>query len=455
MNGFAFDDLKYLALDMPQEINLYKFAGDFDGEIAVIDRWLSTGKLSVGMRKRLEIERVFAEGLKSDYRADFDAVLEGLQKAYPQAKAENLEEIIRSGNVDFIMKNGKRYFQNEALANMLNQHAGYLKRISDPDFVGDDAPGKLYTDTWKTMREKGKCAYRFEVEFKFTIDEGYDREGKRIRVWLPYPVECETQRDIKLISSSHPVKISDGKIRTAMIETTHKKGAVYSVRYSYINEAKYTKLDPADVLPVQPDMPEYTSELYPHIRFTPFINQLANEIKGNETNPLILARRVYDWICDHVKYSYVRDYLYIDNIPEYVLMNGYGDCGTMALAFITLCRCLGIPAKWQSGNSARPGYLGSHDWAMFYVAPYGWLYCDPSYGNTSCKEKHEHYFGNLDPFRLVACNDFQLELDPPKKFMRMDPYDNQSGEAEYEDENIFFEYRSTERRMISAEEVFD
>jgi transglutaminase-like putative cysteine protease len=203
----------------------------------------------------------------------------------------------------------------------------------------------------------------------------------------------------------------------------------------------------------------YTAEQYPHIRFTPFIRALAEEIRGNETDPLRLARRVYDWICDHVRYSYVRDYLLIENIPEFVLTNGYGDCGTMALAFITLCRALGIPAKWQSGSSCTPARIGSHDWSMFYVAPYGWLYCDPSYGEGAARagneERRNHYFGNLDPFRLVASNEFQQPLTPDKVLCRMDPYDNQNGEAEYADgeHNLFFGDLIHGRQVLSAEPV--
>ena len=49
--------------------------------------------------------------------------------------------------------------------------------------------------------------------------------------------------------------------------------------------------------------------------------------------------------------------------------NRRGDCGIMALTFITLCRLVGIPARWQSGLSVSPTGVGCHDWAMFYIAP--------------------------------------------------------------------------------------
>ena len=111
-----------------------------------------------------------------------------------------------------------------------------------------------------------------------------------------------------------------------------------------------------------------------------------------------------------------------------------------ALLFITLCRCAGIPARWQSGLCAEPNDVGMHDWAMFYVAPYGWMFADPSYGGGAHRAGNEarrlHYFGNLDPYRMVANCEFRAPFDPPKKHWRHDPYDNQAGEIEYEDRGL-------------------
>ena len=50
----------------------------------------------------------------------------------------------------------------------------------------------------------------------------------------------------------------------------------------------------------------------------------------------------------HATYSFVRNYYTIPNIPEYAASGGKGDCGVQALLFITLCRCVGIPAPLAS-----------------------------------------------------------------------------------------------------------
>ena len=159
------------------------------------------------------------------------------------------------------------------------------------------------------------------------------------------------------------------------------------------------------------------------IRFTPFLRSLAEEITGNETNPLCKAEKIYDYITTHVKYSFMKEYFLLDDIPEYCAINRKGDCGVQALLFITLCRIAGIPARWQSGLSATPESIGPHDWAQFYRL-HGWLHADLSFGGSAFRagdeERRKFYFCNLDPLRMVANTEFRAPL-PKKKGLRADP----------------------------------
>lgn len=459
-------DLSYLSVGLPDEIKMYHFAGDFAGEIAAIDRWLTRPvPVPACLRKRLEIQRIFAVQLLGDYPLTRADVVQGMQVRYPAADEAALDSFIASGNVDYILKGGEMRFQRQAIANIFKTHSHELEKIQDPNYARPDTAATV-PENIRIMRERGSRAFRYEVEYWMKLESHAERAGETLKLWFPYPVPCATQPEdeIRLLSSSHPVTVTGTVHRAAYMEIPCEAGATYSVRYSFVNRAKYTPIDlnraacpPAGEGLTPEELDFYTAEQYPHVRFTPFIQMLAREIAGDETDPLRLARRVYDYICAHIRYSYVRDYLLIENIPEFVLMNGYGDCGTMALAFITLCRALGIPAKWQSGSACSPDGIGSHDWAMFHIAPYGWLYCDPSYGEGAARAGNEvrrdHYFANLDPFRLVASDEFQNPLTPDKSFCRMDPYDNQCGEAEYIDENIFFDDLTSGRRVVAAEEI--
>ncbi len=461
------ENLPYIAVTLPEEVKMYHYAGDFAGELACIDRWM-VRNLPNCLYERLAIQRLFATQLLDDYPLTRPDVIAGIRDRYPMLSDETLgsalDAFIASGNVDYILRGGEMHFQHQGISNIFKTHSDELERLAHPeDTPANGAP--TVPAHILAMQEKGSLAYRYEVEYTFRLAPHAERPGELLRLWFPYPVACATQpaEEIRLLASSHPVTVTGTVHRTAFMEIPCEPGATYSVRYSFVNRAPYRKLDlstptgrPAGEGLSEEALATYTGEQSPHIRFTPFIRALAAEIAGEETDPLRLARRVYDYICEHVRYSFVRDYLLIENIPEFVLTNGYGDCGTMALAFITLCRALGIPAKWQSGSACYPDSIGSHDWAMLYVAPYGWLYCDPSYGEGAARSGNEarrdHYFGNLDPFRLVASNEFQQPLTPDKALCRMDPYDNQSGEGEYADgiHNIFFEDLISHRRVLAA-----
>lgn len=196
----------------------------------------------------------------------------------------------------------------------------------------------------------------------------------------------------------------------------------------------------------------YLGEQLPHIHATPYLKAVTSEIVGQETDPLKKARKIYDYITTHLMYSYVRSYFTITELVDYTATGWKGDCGLQALLFINMCRIAGVPARWQSGLYARPGDIGCHDWAMFYAEPYGWLFADCSFGGSAqrmgCEERRQFYFGNLDPYRMPACCQFQADFQPPVMGLRHDPYDNQQGEVEYPDLCLDGDAFDTEHEMI-------
>lgn len=253
--------------------------------------------------------------------------------------------------------------------------------------------------------------------------------------------------------------------RTVCFCGKYQKDTRFRIEYLYQVDMPYVDLyssdgqrNPEKVLPhgwfpeEREDFPEYfLQEQLPHIHFTPYLRALAEEIVGEETRPLEKARKIYDYLTTHVMYSFVRDYFSITELVDYTASGWKGDCGLQALTFITLCRIAGIPARWQSGLYTRPADPGSHDWAMFYLEEYGWLFADCSFGGSAarmgCEERRRFYFGNLDPYRMPSCCQFQADFLPPVKAWRFDPYDNQSGEAEYPDRCLHTEETETEHKV--------
>lgn len=457
MPEFLEKDIPILAMELPDEVKKYRDVYDFAGEIEAIDRLLSAFDKNTDMAKRLTFERLIAEGLKDDYHITEEELLAKIQEKFPRCTLETLKKLTKMNYADHIVKNGKVYYQNDAKRNLFGAGKIFLESLDEQGNIlpYEPRPDNFKNETFLALAERGMRAYRFTVKMKLKVKEEFERVGEEITVHIPYPAICDCQPYSELIESSHPVYISESGHRTACIKTILKKDDEFFVTFKFDRIVRYIDLDYERVDAEQPSF--YTEESLPHIRFTPYLVDLANKIKGDETNPLKIAKRVYDYITENINYSYLRDYLYIDQIPEYVLKNGKGDCGAQALSFITLCRILKVPARWESGCRVGPNINSIHDWAQIYVAPYGWIPVDLTDGGGARRNldplKREYSFGNIDPYRMTTCNDFQLGFDPPKKFMRCDPYDNQLGEAEYNDYGLGFGTMIRGKEILDVEEV--
>lgn len=454
-NIFAYSDLAYLAVPLPDDIAALHRQGRFEEELARIDHRLALTP-DEPMKKRLELEKFIAAGLMEDYNTDEQTLVRKLRERYPAFTNEHLYKIMDMGHADYIIRPDGYYFENAARSNIINCCGDWLYRLDHPDYRPSDAENKTLHENIARMRKNGYRAIRYTVKESLWLEDRNVREGKWFRAWLPYPCVTPEISDIKLLKASHMTQVTEHPIRTAYTQFLYRAGEKYEIEVAFTNRAEYRDIDESWVTDAHPYMPQYLDEQYPHIVFTPYLRMLEKEITGGKGSPLTRARRIYEYITHNVKYSYMREYRYLDNIPMYAALNHRGDCGVQALLFITLCRISGIPARWQSGNYIRPDHIGSHDWAQFYVAPYGWLQCDPSFGGGAYRIGddlvHDFYFCHADPFRYISCTEFQMQLSPAKKFMRLDPYDNQSGEAEYDDMVLNPDDVCTWKEVVDAEE---
>jgi hypothetical protein len=235
---------------------------------------LLEGELPIPLRRRLELELEICREMQRDYYTDFDTLLSRIREKYPACTAENLEYIISTGTADYIRKNGVRYFQRAARSNILECRRAYLESLTSGVY-DDTYRNELRHENLDIMKKHGYRKVRYRVREWLEVAEHAEREGKTIRVHLPYPAECPEQSDIVLHSSSHPVYISDVDQRTAFIETEYKKGERFEIEFSYTLTVPYYDLDPAKVSPEQPDF--CTEEELPQIRLTPFIRSLADK----------------------------------------------------------------------------------------------------------------------------------------------------------------------------------
>ena len=453
-----YSDLQYLTVPLPEDLQKMKGHGDFELLQKVIGRKLKAD-LPFALRKRLELEREILLRIPADYPYSWEEAEDMLRRNLKDFREEELQTFWEDNAAEWIYVDGKVRFHKLFLENLFKTRPSLAGRSLFPENQsGRTKNFQLLDSAIAKMKGSGLLNYHFHIRSTIQIEEGARRIGEKIQVHLPIPVEYAQVKNFHLLSTfPDPVGIASPEYpqRTVCFETVLKEGMKFSVEYEFENHMRYRKLDPEKVLDAQPTF--YTEELSPHIRFTPYLCSLTKEIVGEEENPLLKAHKIYDFITSRVMYSFVRSYSTIDDLTSYAASGLKGDCGIQALLFITLCRISGVPARWQSGLYATPYEVGNHDWAQFYIAPYGWLFADCSFGGTAFRngapERREFYFGHLDPFRIPAASEFQHEFFVPTGHLRSDPYDNQDGEVAYAGGNLQSWQFTTTHEALEVKEV--
>lgn len=427
------EKIKSLRFPLPEEIEKLKQSGYFQEAEKLIRMKLEDPAVPSFMKERLTAESEILKRLPLDYPYTEEEALAMIREEIPDFTMEELHQWEDNGGADWFMVDGRRHLQDRFFASMKKVYPEIAAR------AGEEPEDKSILDeNIRYMKEHGSTVWHIHMKASARIKDSCFKPG-RVLVHLPVPAASDNMKNIRILATEPDECIladEAASVRTAAFEADLEENRTFSVEYEYDSYVKYCDPDPSEVTSVLTPQPEYE----PHMVFTPMIRELTRELSGDETNPLILARRFYDFVTEHVVYSFMREYITLGIIPDYCLKRLKGDCGVQALTFIMLCRCAGIEAKWQSGKFVTPDLLGNHDWAMFRIEPYGWLFADCSFGGSAYRagseERHRFYFGNLDPFRMAAANDFQQEFTPAKKHWRIDPYDNQKGEIEYDDRGL-------------------
>lgn len=460
MEEFVFSDLEFLNVELPEDINKRKWHGDFEGAKRLIELWL-TKDVPYGMKAKLQLEKRILEILPKEYNLTYEEAFAQAKAAIPDMTKEEFAKLQDEGKIDWIYVNGKEQYFRRFLSTLLKVNPDLKQRAVVLDEVQSELDlieHRALLHNIEQIKEKGSLGIRFVLRVSVKIEDASFQKGK-VKVHLPIPAACDQISNIQILETSsdaYTIALEDALQRTICFEEEMTKNHEFFVRYAYEYRMNYqVPKEEVAVDGLEGDFTEELCEQYPHIMFTPYLRALAKQLTDGLTNPVAKARAIYDYVTMHIKYSFMREYFAIENITEYAALGQKGDCGVQALLFITLCRISGVPARWESGLYVTPYSAGSHDWAQFYAAPYGWLFADCSFGGSAFKdqdeERRQFYFGNVDLFRMPANHRFQEQFTVSKKFLRADPYDNQRGEIEYEDRGLAYDEFDAERIVEKAE----
>lgn len=445
---------------IPEDILRRKLHGDFAGALRLIDRRLVEENLPESLRGSLLAQKRICRMLPTEFPYSLSQALAIIQEAIPDFTEEELTSLIDQRRIRWIYVDGQVRIFERFFSSLCKAMPEFARR-SGATLPGVESaqPGSpaltMLDNAHAQMRRNGSMTTRIRIRATVKLKEELFQPGMFLRAHLPIPKSCPQQVNIQIEHiwpDNGRIAPEDALQRTVCWEGNFRENPEFVVEYSYRHTAWYQDAYHGHGIPCSYDFD--LQEQTPHIVFTPYIRQLCQELTTGMTDPLEKARAFYDFITLNMKYTYMPSYVVLENIAENCARNYTGDCGVFALLFITLCRCAGIPAQWQSGLTAEPDFIGGHDWVRFYVEPYGWLFADPSYGVAAVRcgseKRRQFYFGNLDPYRMVANSAFYAPFTIPKQHWRADPYDNQLGEIETTDHGFDFDDYDRSKVILSC-----
>lgn len=114
------------------------------------------------------------------------------------------------------------------------------------------------------------------------------------------------------------------------------------------------------------------------------IKRQASELAAGEDDLYVVVFKLADWVNSNIAYNLSSATADASLSSSWVLKNRYGVCDELSNLFISMCRSLGIPARFVSGiaYSNDPQFeneWGAHGWVEVYFPRYGWIPFDPTY----------------------------------------------------------------------------
>ena len=298
-----------------------------------------------------------------------------------------------------------------------------------------------------------QAVFKVKNVFNVTVPKG----AKSVRIWFAVPQEDAYSSIRNLTFSTEvPVRLTFDSWgnRVGYLERNDPTESQIVIREEFDltrNEIR-TQPDPAKTRPpTQAERTALSRYLEPatHVIINDQIKSLSASIVGQETNPIRVARKIYDWTLNNVEY-WVKDPDHLKASPvgstEYCLTKKTGNCTDFHSLFASLAMASGLPTRMVYGSLLKPTLNGLavdgsyHCWIQFYAPQIGWIPLDVSLANIYAKQfpvneknqklvelttatgykgpdpsKVDYYFGNIDERRVVWSMGRDLMMEPPQQ----------------------------------------
>ncbi|WP_367357628.1 transglutaminase-like domain-containing protein, partial [Mesotoga sp.] len=372
-----------------------------------------------------------------EFSLTFEEAKEIIMKHYPELKIdEEVREFIVERDIQRTLVDGIEMYYTDLEHNLFTRDPELVER--EPEWSADNVLLVRYLLEEYGRRNTPFASFKpahspyfnpkdYLVEYRVNTERSLLPDKGSLRIWFPLPLQTAAQENISVLEVTPKEALvglprTSGDIAYVLFEfdlSNLVEDLDITVQFTFTHYQQQFDIDPDQVgeydkeSSLYKDYTKSEGSIYYDERF----EELARSIVGDETNPYLQAKKIYYYVVENIKYTFMAHVaIEAAGIPEslYSFEHGYGDCGTQSMIFSALCRSIGIPARAPGGFQVFSGQLGSHFWAEFYLPNYGWVPVDTSAGQIATytyeiteeerKAFIDYFFGNQDPLRLVVQN---------------------------------------------------
>lgn len=305
------------------------------------------------------------------------------------------------------------------------------------------------TPTTAEIIHRNPRPYNVDYTFELCPDPNVVDRSKDLKLWIPVPREWASQKAVKIVSAEPKphAEYTDPEHGNRMFfwdfgKTPEKPSYEVRLRYRLESYEIHAEIDLNRVGAYDKTSDAY--KLYTRsthtVRITPQIKEMAQVAVGDETNPYLQAKRIFDFVRKKMRFK-ILDYERgrgINCLLEHPAKDKKtgeeyyeGCCNQYSVFFCALCRATGIPARavsgfigglpWITEEQLKPlyefetklspdglagvqhfGNMWPHMWAEFCVPGYGWVIADAWAGR----------FCHLDNGKVILNKGRDVEIDP-------------------------------------------
>ena len=377
------------------------------------------------------------------------------------ARQLSLSTVLSDEHVEEMLKEGR----NRQMPHEVRQDSIWYDRFDSWNWLYDNDP--LFFERDYEAREEMRSFFinkkdgafcpamdsqRLRLTYTFTLSAVEDTTYNT-RIFLPYPISTDFQKDIKLLSC-HPAEMQSHFLSRSGFFYSYpaicdfSSGEAYT--FSYVCELTvYARVIGAtrETEVLTPEVFEFYTTIDKSLTEHPLIRNCWEDLGiDGALSDLEKARLLYYYLAKNKRFKKTKDSCQCYQCSTLkALMDEGGHCITLARAFIALCRLLKIPAREQAGaiavnplglnmyeNRTYDEVVFGHTWAEIFILGLGWIPVEfhgivigtPALTEANVQSEalrhkvlensdpyFDFFFGNLDCFHIV-CSDSAAKKVP-------------------------------------------